>query len=713
MLQPPRLESRGGERIEGAGRSRLRPTGADVEATRGSPACIARANGEWENLYGIWMNTNGMDGVALGTRGIWYTENGGHCWEPAAVYKSNGQGGWTLLGPSDYATERIRLWGLDALAGTDHQPCGDTATYDFLGLAVGQPGHIYRSVDWGRTWYREYDVNEDPPTMSCMILPVPPSQSGEHFRLWDVAIRKNATGLEAVAVGGVATGCGWIVSSSNGGCGWTQQFHECSPEGDLDCVDLMDYEPHLAECSVPNSPCPHRHQDLKTLYGVGFFDGTGVVVAAGYNGQHLVREAGQTVWRDRSSYRQPPNFDVLTSTVAPLWHVAVAQGTNRAFISGLGGHVRVTDDAGQTWDHELLGEPFRTHAAYFREVHGFPDRGWMVGQGNRIAWSEDGGLTWDDFLNPFTLPGCSLYDITFAGDLDTGVTVGCSTSQPGDGPKIFYTSEFEGPWTPVDPDDVHYHDDSPTGGPEGPDGIAFRQSGFLRRVVWSGDTSDQEFWAVGKQGLALRSVNGGQVWNQVVPDVANYRSFDIRAVAAMGGTHAIFVGSQGGVGVALVLDSSQSTWTWTSVSIPSGVHVLLDVAVTGSQAYAVGQRHVPGGMVEGVVLEYVQATPPEFQLVPGPFDPDGVPECNDGADPLLDEGLKTLLRVAVDPGGNLWIAGLCGRAWEQPASSSTWVQHKTQSGASIVSMQFLSDIRAYFMGYSGNQISHVLVRLSR
>ncbi|MBA2668911.1 MAG: hypothetical protein H0U67_00900, partial [Gemmatimonadetes bacterium] len=487
---------------------------------------------EWQDLYSIWMYDQ-FDGILLGTRGIWYTENGGACWEPAVLHYGNNQTG-SHYSKSTFQDEQVLFWGLGVQVGPDQAVCGESVESDFLGLVAAKPGYILRSVDWGRTWVTIFKAQIDlqsAVTCGCLYEAMPqnpPLPDPPFFELWDVAISNHETDDLALVVGGAGTTCGLILASYDQGCTWEMELHECDPDPCSTipgpCAGDPLYEPDLP---LPNPPPDYRHQALKVLYGVDIYDDTNIALAVGYNGQQLRREMTTDnppvpIWRDRSEFGDISDapLDVI---IYPLTRVSVAQGTDKAWLSGFGGHVRKSVDAGDSWSHVLLGYPFRTRAAFLETVFGFEERGWIVGQNYRLMWTEDGGASWDTADPPPVTATCSLFDVTFAGE--NGVTVGCPKGTSGRGPKILYTVDFATTsWDEPALSSITYLSNE----------SHYLAHGHLRRVAWAGGSSDEGFWTAGKDGLILHTTDGGVTWDQVeIPSstLATPFGFDIQSVA--------------------------------------------------------------------------------------------------------------------------------------------------------------------------------------
>lgn len=276
---------------------------------------------EWEQLYDIFMAENGLDGWLVGHHGIWYTDSGGICWQPAALYDHR-------AGPmtAQYIQNRtMELYAIDVLTGGTFVDCDDPSDpSSFLGLVVGQPGFVFRSLDMGRNWVMAMHVAD-----FCAIGIAPCSQSAcvhgtsePWIELWEVQISRNSANPIALIVGGVGTNCGLVYRSDDLGCSWEREFHECDgAAGDpsLDCTQAPEYDESLP---------PFRHRVFKTLYGVAIDSLDNTAIAAGYNGQHLRRDflpGGTPIWRDRSSFANPNQWLANPSLDAPTGWVESAR----------------------------------------------------------------------------------------------------------------------------------------------------------------------------------------------------------------------------------------------------------------------------------------------------------------------------------------------------------------------------------------------------
>jgi hypothetical protein len=149
---------------------------------------------------------------------------------------------------------------------------------------------------------------------------------------------------------------------------------------------------------------------------------------------------------------------------------------------------------------------------------------------------------------------------------------------------------------------------------------------------------------------------------------------------------------------------------WASLSVPSGsptweIELLTDVAVLGSNVYAVGHRNTDS-LLGGVVLKYDGQ---EFDEFAGPYDPSDIAHCPHALGPLT---MQVLTKVEFSPSGHVWVVGTCGRIWEYQTSLQTpaWREHKSQTIADIRGMSFVTSDRGYVAGHGGGITNQVVER---
>lgn len=663
----------------------------------------------WEDLWDVWFAEDGLTGWLLGLHGIWTTSDGGTCWNASVLHDASGQ----VVDAAALTANDVRLYALDVRLGIDPVDCaGGTVPSGFLGLATGRPGWILRSTDWGASWWvvRTIDdacANGAPPPEGCGT-----AVCGSPFDGWDVEIRDATTPL-ALVVGGWGTNCGAILGSSDDGCTWTDERHECFADPAVSCAAPgSEYD--------PGSP-PYRLSSYRTLYGVGIFDSDGGAIASGYNAQHLFRDVlpgGIAVWRDRSEFgpflSAPGN-----ATIMPMYGAEAGDGASTSevgWVTGAGGHIRWTPNGGGNWIQETVGEPFRVRDVFFRRnTQTNIDEGWKVGQRYHIAFSNDGGITWAT-AQPFanTTIGCYLNSIAFAGDLEQGVTVGCADPNPPSGPKILFTSSFTNTnWS--SPISVTYISSAEQ---------TYYSTRDLRKVAWVHDAASVDFWAVGEDGLILHTLDGGASWTQLQigggVGSGDPHKFDLRSVDGSSPGYVLMVGEVNGEATAWFCIHVGGVPTWVDVS-PSqseaAFTVLTDVVVSGSLAWAVGERDLGNGQMEGVVLSY-DASLGRFVGLPGPFSTQsqpmkGVPECPwVGSELANSAGARTLTRIGHAPNGDLWIGGACGQIWQLRANDGQWIEHKSRTDADVRGLQIVDEHRGYVAGHSQNSTQHALVRFT-
>jgi photosystem II stability/assembly factor-like uncharacterized protein len=631
----------------------------------------------YEDLFDVhFLDQN--TGFLLGLHGIWFSVNGGTIWNSATLLDVGG-------GPLD-VTE-IKLYSLDVVEDSG----------GVLGLAVAEPGLVLRSTD-GSVWQVVWDIRsecQNPNTLlsGCELDICLPPPTVPVFEPWDVQISRHPTQPLALMAGGVGLQCGLIFASADEGSTWTKEFHECqcSGTGCKDCPNdpLALYTPGLGKT--------WRHQSFKTLYGVAIFDGTNGAVVAGYNGQHAVRTAGAAagagVWQDRSSFSQDLFNSGVDATVFPLLGATAGPGSDtKAFITGEGGHVRVTTDAGQIWSHDLRGEPFRIRDVFFFPGGSNPDDdvGWQVGQFSRLAKTIDGGKFWLQKQPTPMLSNPALNAITFSlTNTQKGAAVGDLDSQGQ--PTILYTDNNDF-WQAAT---IFTHGEGPV-------------LGHLFEVDWSGDL---EFWAVGALGTIFHSLDGGASWFQFVPPsdpMPGFAGFHIESASFRDTSIGIFTGrrSVAGVerGVAYRYILSGGTVQWTDISpVNSQITVLADVDVSGDVAYAVGEK-IDSGVRHGVVLRSTGSGGNFGIFTEEVFNTEA---CDVGFDlariPVVNE-------VEIAPNGDVWVGGECGRVWMKSAGGN-WIERKTHTDSHVLGMSFAAADRGYLGCHRQSQTQQSVVRI--
>ena len=483
--------------------------------------------------------------------------------------------------------------------------------------------------------------------------------------------------------GGAGFQVGLAFASSDWGCTWVQEKHECD-DGAGDCPPIQDCIPP----TLMDPPGPTA--GFATIYGVGIF-ADNAVLGSGYNGNRFRRNpgpAGQS-WCDFSHFGNFLTFP--DAVVFPMYGADVDETTTTTgIIVGSGNHLLRTTDGGVSYMEE--GGPLGSLGDFrIRDVYFFDDmEGWMVSQFHRLASTTDGGVTWDQADPPPTFPltGAYLNAITFSNG-SRGVAVGQKSSA---GNKILWTddngaSDWQVPTTPGDMTSTPLLEVDWDGGTTGPDAF-------------------QVFWAVGLGGLVLRTTDGGDDWTVVVPTLPglDLEDFDIESVSFDVPEFGIFVGQRTDRGTGLALLHNTLTGTWTDVSpdvSPDTCTILTDVHVKGTFAYAVGTKDV-GGASQGLIVKAVGGVMMgQFVDVRG-YD---IPECSvgEGADEV-----EPLTEVEVVDATNVWVAGHCGRVWK--FDGATWAQHKSQTDAHVRGMSFVSADVGYLAGWRESNTQSCIVK---
>jgi photosystem II stability/assembly factor-like uncharacterized protein len=672
------------------------------------PAVLPANDGPDEDLYDVHF-LDSMRGWVVGKRGIWFTTNGGTSWGSATLRFSNG----ATVTPPDFASKHIELYSLDIVERPN--PVDPLLPPTLLGLASSEPGYVFRTTD-GVFWDQVLNLDKlcvNPGQPGPILLTCPRELDAPNFESWGIKISRHPTQTLALMLGGYGFGEGHAFASGDDGLTWVEEFHECTCTGVSGCHDCTGDPLYNHQ---PGQTTPNRLQSFRTLYDVSIFDGDNSAVAVGYNGQHLIRNpgpAGTVVWVDRSEFNEDYlNLPSFAQVVYPLLGTAANAGAGtqrKCLVTGFGGHIRSSDQVGQSWHNEVLGEPFRIQNIRFRDLSPFKS-GWQMGQFFRIASTIDGGSTWTA-ATPApgrTLP--NLRAMIFASDQLHGVAVG--DIDPNDTytpqrPKILSTPDnaLSGFWVNSTPGITL------TGG---------FPAGKLMDVTWVGG---QEFFAAGDSGLILRSQDYGLTWRNIKTNGNQYLDLMFKGVAFDGTTTGILVGKSvtGPLGKAFQLKMGVGSNNWTDLSpADPDVKFIADVAIYNHKAYAVGERidsvtSVKTGLVFVSTLSggnFGQFTP----MSPQPL----APACQAGADlgnetnpgdPVSD--VAVLNQIAIVPStGVMWVGGECGRVWRYtPGSPGSWVEYKSQTDTHILGISPVNgEGFVYFGGYRFMQTLQCIVR---
>jgi photosystem II stability/assembly factor-like uncharacterized protein len=646
------------------------------------PAAIGAG---WEDLWDVYA-LSPSEGFFVGLHGIWW-------WAPGVDFVPA-----TFLDATGAVINKstLELYSIDIKTG----PGG-------YGLACGQPGIVFKQDAANPVLWREvFNVLDlcvphgQPPILpTCAQDAICPSRL--RFEMWDVEISRHASEPLALAVGGIGTNCGVVIASTDDGATWGVEPHECHcvTSGCTACNGHPDYTDNGGFNET------WRLRSFRELYDVAIFHGDNSAIATGYSGQIVVREPdadpatplNQPVWRDRSTYSSR-QLDTPAAVTLPGYGVASNSGnaTNGiGVLTAMGGYIRRTTDGGDTWTNEQDGEPWRIRDVHFVNAL----EGWMVSQFHRIARTTDGGFTWTPDQSGASLSKADLNAITVAAGGQVGVAVGHADPSAKWG-KILCNDDLLNQVSWLEPAAIIGAEPS------------LAVPAQLRDVAW---VAGQEFWAVGHEGLVLRSgpTVGLDLWIQFVPEFETYASFsdfDLEGVSFSGAAHGILVGARrpGGVfvGRAYHLDRSSDVTKWFEIPIPNEPNLigLTDVQFNGTTAYVTGVRAVSGGGTQGVVLKST--------LSAGSFTPfvaaaQTFPECSVGESPT---SVSVLTQIEIAPGGAIWVGGQCGRLWRSTDGAS-WSPVRSMTDAHIRGMSFPAADTGFVAGHRPNRTGNSIVRV--
>ncbi len=678
-----------------------------------------------EELYDIHF-VDADDGWLAGKHSLWWSDDGGINWTKADVWDP---GASSFLDLADY-----ELYALDVVQRGDGSR---------LGLAVMEPGIVLRSTSavYGanlETWEVVFDIRDLCPTggdvedcqnatggilKGCECEVCAPSEvGGPHFEPWDVEISRHATQPLALFTGGIVFQCGMMFASTDDGLTWEKEWHECTCTGSgcINCESQLYYALYHDDPGDPDDI--NCHLTFKTLYGLGIQEGNNSAIAAGYNGQLIVRDPATGVWKDRSIFS--PAIPTTTGCVkypmsgaealAGSW--TPSSGSGFGIVTGMGGHILETTDGGSTYDidfevhgeQNVIGEPHRTHCLHFDSF----THGWQGGQLFRIAFSGNEGVTWEEQEpSPTAAIDQKCLAIAFEPDGQVGVAVGERITdfiEDVTHPIILYTNDggASNGWS---------QDSSISVSP------AYGDNDLVEATWAPGD----RFWAVGTGGLILYSDTGGASWSQFVPSGqagTNQPYFQVEGVTFLDSTNGVFVGvrpeqiTSGALRGVAFHNQNANPASWNSIAMPSGLTItgLFDVAWGETQSatsvWAVGEKLV-NGVTMGTVLR-ADWSGSSF----GAFEEEHeFPDCLTGDE--LDES-KALTEIEVAPvTDDVWVGGKCGRVWVGRASTgwSQWVEVKSMTSAHVSDFSFVVDAQdepvGYVNGFRTGPLQQCIVRV--
>jgi photosystem II stability/assembly factor-like uncharacterized protein len=487
-----------------------------------------------------------------------------------------------------------------------------------------------------------------------------------------------------VLVGGYGVGCGVVLASSDFGTTWYQELHECQLPG--------------ANCPPPSGVLGPLDSP-RTFYGVSIFDGDNTAIAAGYNGQHIRRLAGPvglTHWVDESRFANAPLPDNpyvpgqdANGSIFPLyaaWADGGTLGSGRGFVTGVGGQIRITADGGDSWLPETDGTFHRVFDATFTD----DSTGYLVGQLYRIGRTVDGGATWAPVVG-LDIHNAGLLAID-SDDSGTIVAVG-GVNNGASVPNILRSTDGVS-WQVLTSAEIAL-----------PSGYVLAP---LRDVKLTGNNVA---WAVGDNGLVLRSLDGGLTWaGFLLPDP----TVNLKGLAFTLPKRGLVVGrvpgSGGSTARAYSVLGQSAVPIFGLLTIPTGCITLVDAAARGSSLYAAGKILDPVLGERGVLLAWNGAQ--FLELAGAPL----FPPCTVGESTTTGEAsILNALAFAAES-GDLWIGGDCGTVWQYRPLSGTWTEHKSQSSAHVQAIDFPNDLDAgivgYFTTFRQTEPHSVLVRTS-
>jgi len=550
-----------------------------------------------EKVQGIFFLPDGSFGWAVTHDGyVLATHDGGTCWKVltnlgdelwdvffmtrtigwvcgnGGILMRTGDGGctWTAEDvdlPPDLLPGDVEYYSLDFMRR------GDT----YMGLTAAEPGLILRRTNES-AWSVVLRMDtQDPSKNIPSTLTLPNcclAGCTEPVEIWDIEIAPDPypvdlsfSGAVIYAVAGIGNSCGMVFRGVRGGLIWSRELHQCAVTAPC--------WPVLTECTNTTG-CKDvlGYSFFSSLYGVFAIDKHNAV-AVGYGAQVVKRNPLTGYWEDHT--------DRCTQGTQPLYAVVGDRNPQTPWLWSFGVYdaVRHSKDAGVTW-REFSGKDFwRLRELVFTDAQ----RGWAAGQHFRIVHTEDGGETWcvqtqsnceGSATNFQAIAAASASNLVAVGGVDE------ATNKPG----MKYTLIGGG----------RCHDVSD--GWLAPQSITCLSgdcdilSGVvLHDVAFSGNNGTaNEFWAVGTEGVVLRSYDNGVNWVQIPVVVdGTLRTDDFKGITFLALNRGFVVGADGAAGVAYAFVISGGVPFFTDATPLGGVPPLNEVSMRGlNSAWAVG-----------------------------------------------------------------------------------------------------------------------------
>jgi hypothetical protein len=74
--------------------------------------------------------------------------------------------------------------------------------------------------------------------------------------------------------------------------------------------------------------------------------------------------------------------------------------------------------------------------------------------------------------------------------------------------------------------------------------------------------------------------------------------------------------------------------------------------------------------------------------------------------------LAPLTEVEIDPGGNAWVAGECGRVWRLASGGTVWESIKSQTDSHVRGMSFPAADTGFLVCHRPSRTGHCIVRVT-
>lgn len=461
------------------------------------------------------------------------------------------------------------------------------------GWSVGSNGTVLHTNDGGRTWRTQ----ETPVSVELRDVHFIDASTGwavgaygkvlftedggDHWTLLNETVGSSLYSVHFVddsrgwAMGRVSSSTGIVHYTSDGGVTWTDQFHKNT----IPFLDLHIVDGSTGWVSGQDGMLFHTEDGGGTwqtqeitptfdapVHSVHFADASHGWVAAGGG-----------FWDPKIFYTNNGGDDWIEAKDGDLngYFAVCSSSPQGAWVAGEDGVLLRTTDTGSNWkEARQKWTPSSLKDVAFLDH----ERGWIGGTGAALFYTNDGGQTWTD-RSPSVIPGN--YQISAIEPLGDSKLWAVSYE------KILFSSDGGSSWYVLDSASSNLEDLQFRGSSRG---WAVGQNGLILRTFDAGNTwqqasssvsenlravhfpTDQTGWAVGSNGVILRSLDGGQTWQQQPSGTSSY----LKGVHFLNDEEGWVVGNDG---VILHTENGGDDWSTQASGTSEALH---SVEVDGS-----------------------------------------------------------------------------------------------------------------------------------